>query len=589
MLRSTTLVLAAVLAAPVGGQTCGVERLSVDGSGLEGDGASTQPAMTPDGRWVVFSSAATNLVTADSNGVADVFLRDLAVGSIERVTYAPGNVEPDAACSYPAISDDARFVAFSTAATNLAAGDTNGTLDVYVIDRVTGAVEWISRGIGGAAGDGPSFAPTLTPDGRCVMFVSWAGNLVAGDANATRDVFLYDRAAATLELVSVATNGAQGDDMSGSNSLLAFATPDGRFVFFGSMATTLVPGDSNQALDVFVRDRWSGTTALLVTGPGGGAPNGATDLGRITSDGRFVGFSSSAPDLVPGDTNGAADAFLLDRHTGVVERVSISAGGAEAHGDSWSPAASADGRFVVYSSAATDLVPLDTNSRRDAFRFDRVAGTVERFVLNVGLIEPQQDVFAAVVSAAGDRVAFAYLGDDCAVGDVNMASDVFVTSCAAGRAFCSGDGTAALCPCGSAGAWRGGCPNSVGAGATLSGAGSPRTLTDTLALAVRDMPPHTTVTFLMGSHQMNGGAGTQFGDGLRCLSGTIVRLGTLYAPDGRSSWGFGTPGAPPLALQSGVPLGGDVRYYQAWYRNPTPFCTTATHNLTNALEVGWLP
>jgi len=586
---STTLACLFAFASAAAAQVCSVERLSVDANGVEGDGPSSQPALTPDARFVAFVSAATNLVPNDTNGVADVFVRDLATGTIERASVGAGGVECDQACSYPAISDDGRFVAFNTASTTLVAGDTNGALDVYVRDRWNDTIERVSVATGGVQGDGPSFGASLAGGARYVTFVSWAGNLVPGDTNGTRDVFLRDRDLGTIERVSVATSGAEGNEMSGSGGLLSFTTPDGRYVAFGSMASSLVPGDANNGMDVFLRDRATGTTTFLVQAPGGGAPNGETDLGFVTRDGRHVGFTSSAPDLVAGDTNGRTDAFVLDRATGLIERVSLASGGVESAGDSWAPAVSQDGRFALFASSATDLVAGDTNDRRDVFRRDRAAGTTERFVPPGGGAQPQEDVYSAAFAAAGDRAAFTYSGTEFALADFNGVSDVFVAGCTTGRTFCSGDGTAAACPCATPGAWNGGCPNSATAGAILSGAGSAHTGNDTLALLVRDLPLNATVLYLQGSTQVNGGNGTVFGDGLRCVSGTILRLGTRPSSGGVSTWGFGAPGSPLLSVQSSVPSGGDVRLYQAWYRNAAPYCSTATYNLTNALEVLWVP
>ncbi len=589
MRRSTLLLVLVSAAVPATAQVCVIERISVDANGVEGDAGSTQAAMTSDGRYVAFTSVATNLVPGDTNAVGDIFVRDLFLGTIERVSTGAGGVECDQPCSYPAISDDGRYVAFNTSAATLDPSDTNGALDVYVRDRWNGTIERVSVGAGGAQGDGPSFGATLAAGGRYVTFVSWAGNLVPGDTNSTRDVFLRDRVAGTIERVSVSSSGAQGDDMSGSGTLLSFVTPDGRYVAFGSVASNLVAGDANGSMDVFLRDRALGTTALLVHATGGGAPTGDTELHSMTLDGRFVGFASSAPDLVPGDTNGTTDAFVLDRASGLVERVSVASGGVECTGDSWATCVSADGRFAVFSSAATDLVPGDLNGRRDAFRHDRLAGTTDSFLLAGGFAFPHADVFSVVLAASGDRAAFAYGGDDFYPLDFNMESDVFVGTCPTGRPFCAGDGTSATCPCGNVGAWNAGCPNSAGSGAILTGEGLSLVSNDTVALLVRGLPQNSTVLFLQGSIQQNGGNGSPFGDGVRCVGGSVVRLGTRTAPEGRATWGFGAPGSPLLSVQSNVPSGGDLRLYQAWYRNAAPFCTSATYNLTNGLEISWLP
>jgi Tol biopolymer transport system component len=586
--RGTAILVLLHAAAPALAQVCTVERISVDAAGVEGNAPSTGPVVTPDGRFVAFSSAASNLVAGDGNGVADVFVRDLALGTIERVSVAPGGVEANAACSAPAISDDGRYVAFQSAATTLTAGDVNGAIDVFLVDRVTGVVERVSNGLGGAPADGPSFGATLCGGARFVLFVSWASNLVAADLNATRDVFLKDRQTGATERISVSSAGLDGNDMAGSSAVLSFASPDGRFVVFGSSASNLVPGDGNGAMDVFLRDRVLGTTTLAITAPGGGAPGGWTELGGVTRDLRRIGFSSSADDLVPGDTNGATDAFVLDRATGGIERVSVATGGVQSSADSWPPTPSIDGRFAVFTSTAADLVPFDTNDRRDVFRRDLVAGTTERAVYSWSGLQLLSDVPSVSIDALANTFAFAYLGNDVVHSDANDVGDIVVSACPVGTAFCSGDGSATACPCGP-GALGAGCPNSHSSGGVLTAAGGAHTLNDTLTLVASNLPPNTLCIFLQGSTQLSGGQGAPFGDGLRCIGGTILRFGTRPTTAGVATWGFGVPGAQPVSVQGNVPLGGDVRYYQAWYRNSAAFCTILTYNLTNGFEVSWTP
>jgi hypothetical protein len=582
------LVCALAPAAAAAQQVCSVERITRDPNGADADGTSNQPVMTPDGRYVTYASTATNLVAGDTNGVADIFVRDLVPGTTERVSVGTNGAECDQLCSYAAISDDGRYVVFNTAATTLDPTDTNNALDVYLRDRANGTTERISLGAGGASGDGPSFGATLGGGARYVLFVSWATNLVPGDTNATRDVFLRDRVTGSLEIVSVSTAGIAGNDSSGSSTLRSFISSDGRYVAFGSVASNLVGGDTNNDMDAFLRDRALGTTEFLLQAAGGGQPHGYVDVHSATADLRYFGIVSDAPDLVAGDTNGTADAFCFDRLTGVIERASLTETGAETTGGAWAPVVTDDGRFVLFSSAASDLVQPDPNTGRDIYRRDRYAGRTERVLPGPG-VYTQQEIAAAWISAAGDRVAFAYTGVEFDLGDLNDSSDIFVSTCTNGRVFCSGDGTAAACPCGNAGGAGAGCANSATSGAMLTVVGSAHTTDDTLALFVRGMPTNTTVVFMMGSSRLNGDTGIAFGDGLRCVGGTVTLFARRMTAEGSSSWGFGVPGAPLLSIQSNVPSGGDVRWYQAWYRNAANFCTSATHNMTNGLEVTWTP
>jgi Tol biopolymer transport system component len=245
-------------------------------------------------------------------------------------------------------------------------GDTNGYDDAFVRDRRTGRTERVSVGTGGVEGNDRSGTEALSTDGRFVAFGSWADNLVPGDTNEAFDVFIRDRQTGRTERVSVGTGGVEGDDRSGTVALSA----DGRFVAFGSWADNLVPGDTNGNADVFVRDRRTGVTERASVGPNGVQGNG--DSGSyatvvLSADGRFVAFQSSASNLVPGDTNGLDDIFVRDRLKGVTERVSLGPNGVQGNDGSSSPALSADGRFVAFGSWADNLVPGDTNEEEDVF------------------------------------------------------------------------------------------------------------------------------------------------------------------------------------------------------------------------------
>src|SRR5438093_763515 len=206
VLSAVTLLLLTAL----GGRSAGAQttvRVSVASDGTEGNDVSLGSALSADGRFVAFDSAATDLVAGDTNGVSDVFVHDRQTGTTERVSVASDGAQGNNASSYPALSADGRFVAFDSDATNLVAGDTNGTTDVFVHDRQTGTTERVSVASGGGTqGNGKSggfFAfPALSADGRFVAFQSDATNLVAGDTNGTTDVFVHDRPTATTERVT---------------------------------------------------------------------------------------------------------------------------------------------------------------------------------------------------------------------------------------------------------------------------------------------------------------------------------------------------------------------------------------------------
>ncbi len=246
----------------------------------------------------------------------------------------------------------------------------------------------------GTEADGVSYTSAISADGRFVAFYSGATNLVSGDTNGTTDVFVHDRQTGTTERVSVATGGGQADN--GSFGPPAISA-DGRFVAFYSNATNLVGGDTNSKYDIFVHDRQTGTTERVSVATGGGQATDSSQSPAISADGRFVTFYSNATNLVGGDTNGAADVFVHDRQTGTTERVSVATGGGQATGgDSYDPAISADGRFVAFDSAATNLVSGDSNSSDDMFVHDRgTSGAAPLAPLALNATDIGADAFTA--------------------------------------------------------------------------------------------------------------------------------------------------------------------------------------------------
>ncbi len=235
-----------------------------------------------------------------------------------RVSVSSAGAEGNGFSNGPAISADGRYVAFDGEATNFVPGDTNGFRDVFVRDRQNGATERVSLDSSGIQGNEFSFDPSISADGRFVAFSSRATNFVPVDANFNRyDIFVRDRQSSATELVSLSSAGVQGDHDSNNPSVSA----DGRYVAFNSLATNLVPGDTNAKSDIFVRDRQIGATERVSVDSAGAQANGLCGIPMISADGRFVAFESDATNLVPGDTNGVRDVFVRDRQSGTTERV----------------------------------------------------------------------------------------------------------------------------------------------------------------------------------------------------------------------------------------------------------------------------
>lgn len=340
--------------------------VSVNAGDKQGNGHSDHPAITADGRYVVFQSDATNLVPADKNEVTDVFIYDQQTGQISRVSVSSAGEAGNGASRSPALSDDGRYVVFHSDATNLVSGDTNGVDDVFVRDRQTGQTTRVSVGPGGAQGNSRSILGDISSDGRLVVFESDADNLVADDTNGVRDVFLHDRNSGTTTRLSVSWMGEQANDSSSSAAISA----NGRDVVFRSDANNLAPGDNNGAGDVFVRSVPHQWTMLESVNSAQQQANSDTEYPSrptISGDGRYVVFDSDADNLVPGDIGGFTDVFLRDRLTRTTTLISVNSSGGFAQGLSSDPVIAANAHFVSFYSDAANLVSGDNNGWGDIF------------------------------------------------------------------------------------------------------------------------------------------------------------------------------------------------------------------------------
>ena len=281
-------------------------RVSVSTSGAQANSISYAPVISADGRFIAFHSAASNLVTGDTNGAWDVFVHDRTLGTTTRAVASITGGQPNGPCAAPALSADGRLLAFHSSATNLIAGDTNAAWDVFVRDLTTGVTERVSLNSSNVAGNASSAEPSLSDDGRFVAFHSAATNLVGGDSNVAEDVFLRDRTLGLTLRASVGAGGIEGDSVSRKARLSA----DGRVVLFESIASNLDPGDVNTNWDVFAHDRITGTTEIVSVDSNGGGGDYASNIGALNATGRFVVFQSYATNLVSGDTNNASDVFV---------------------------------------------------------------------------------------------------------------------------------------------------------------------------------------------------------------------------------------------------------------------------------------
>lgn len=388
-----------------------LDRASVTSDGVEGEGQSLYADISADGRYVAFHSQSV-LVPGDTDR-GDVFLRDTRTATTTKVSVTLDGGPVDGTVGFPAVSDDGRYVAFPSYGSNLVTGDTNGTEDVFVRDMIAGTTRRVSVGTGGYQAFGRSDNVDLSADGRFVTFWSEANGLVPGDGNGQRDVFLHDTQTATTTLISEVGGGANGN---GPSHGLSAVSADGRYVAFESEASNLVAVDGNGfGVDVFVRDRTAGATTLVSLDPAGrqfenaghpalsddgrrvafqqygqgdvwwrdldtgvtqlasidewGNPAGQASEPSMSADGRYVGFDSPVR-LASSDSNANYDVYVRDLSDASTTLASRSPEGPAGDGDSLASAVGSgpDGPIVAFHSMAGNLVGDDDNDTYDVFR-----------------------------------------------------------------------------------------------------------------------------------------------------------------------------------------------------------------------------
>jgi Tol biopolymer transport system component len=405
-------------------------------AGATGDKGNGQSygAMSANGRFVAFASDSTNLHTDDDDTNWDVFVRDLETDTVTLVSRADGATgdKGNWHSENPSISADGRFVAFTSFASNLHPDDDDRpVIDVYVRDLQENTTTLVSRadGASGETGNGHSGWPAISDDGRSVAFTSFARNLHLDDQEAIRDVFVRDLDANTTTLVSRAdgATGAKGNGYSDEPAI----SDDGRFVAFSSEASNL-PADGDTADDVFVRDLEEGTTKLVsrAAGPSGDNGNGPSDEPAISDDGRFVAFSSSASNIHPENGDANWEVFVRDMHENTNTLVSRADGATGDKGNDYSvePSISADGRFVAFSSWASNLrQPDDTDTGEDVFVRDLEANSTTLVSRAAGATgtDGNDESYSPTISADGRFVAFTSWASNLHPVDEDTDDDVF--------------------------------------------------------------------------------------------------------------------------------------------------------------------
>ncbi|MDQ2985195.1 MAG: hypothetical protein M3R13_00570 [Armatimonadota bacterium] len=407
--------------------------LAYDGAQGNGDSPLVGAKISADGRYVVFRSEASNLIGVgnDTNGYSDIFRRDLVSGATERISVDHDGGEIFGFdCNNPSVSADGRFVTFGTTADNVVPGDTNGFPDVFVRDTFLGTTTIASLADDESFGNERAFHSGISEDGNLVIFLSYASNLVPGASGG--QVFVRNLAAGTTTLVSAGPGGVPGDGVSGETQISLSA--DGRYACFASNATNLVASDTNNQGDIFVRDMLLGTTARVSVSSTGTQGNGQSFSPTISGTGRYVTFSSFSTTLVTGDTNGQIDVFIRDTQTNSTSRVSVDSSNRQGNGrsggsnDGWGACGvSDDGRFVAFQSSATNLIGAgkDKNNLQDVFLRDRQLGKTTLVSISTAGKPGNFNSSGPSMSASG-LIMFCSYATNLIANDTNGKMDVFV-------------------------------------------------------------------------------------------------------------------------------------------------------------------
>lgn len=392
----------------------------------DANGASSSPSISAAGL-VAFASRATNLVAGDTNGASDIFVRHpngvtarLSVNSDEQqATRNPCQicVVPDS--DEPKISRDGRYVAFGSWAENLTPNDTNYSKDVFVRDLLNGTTTAVSVSGSGALGNSNSlYGLSISGDGRYVAFTSAASNLVPGDTNNAYDIFVRDLIARTTTRVSVGASSVEANHLSTWPTI----SSDGRYVAFLSLASNLVTGDTNTSYDVFVRDLAAGTTSLVsLSALNVQAPSVSPyDYPAISDNANYIAFTSRSS-LHIDDTNGLDDVYIRDRGGNTTILASRNATGGPS-GYSSRPSISADGRYTAFQSSSPLVgTTYDSNGASDIYEYDRLApGTMtlmsEEDNPTGGKTRGNAPSYTPAISSDGSQIAFASAAAFTSVG-----------------------------------------------------------------------------------------------------------------------------------------------------------------------------
>ncbi len=417
--KLTPLALATLVA--FGAQAAETKWVSTTATGASLDKAAYEPSLSGQGDLVAFKST-TKSISSLANGYAQIYLKNVATGAVRLLTTGTDGKAGSAHSAHPRLSRDGKWLVFSSNANNLVSDAISGKGDIYLVEIASGKISLVSGGLGGAAPQGFSSVPEISADGRYIAFTSSAANLAQGDSNNWVDVFVYDRVLGTTQLISKTTAGANG------SSPMVSISGSGRFVAYATFASNLVSGDGNSSLDIHVHDRELGSTERVSVDSLGALGNSHSAQPSISDDGRFIAFASLATnlDLDTADDNGVMDVYLHDRKYGTTRRISVNSAGVGSNGMSSQPVISANGRFTAFLSNATNL-DGNSSGKMQMFVYDRITGETKAVSLNTQLQQANADLDQAIAHARnGELFAFATMANNLNGNDTNGLADVYL-------------------------------------------------------------------------------------------------------------------------------------------------------------------
>ncbi len=395
--------------------------ISANSTNENGNKESGFSSISANGRFITFSSYATNLVAKDTKNNRQIYLRDLLTGSIKLVSVNSSGQAGNADSWNAVVSANGKFVAFTSNATNLIGGDTNKVPDIFVSDVENKEITRISVSSLGQQSNLDSDSSSISADGQYVAFDSWASNLVSNDTNNQRDIFVHNRENKTTVRVSVDSSGQQVAGYSEEPSINA----DGRYVAFMSKGETLISEDTNGRPDIFVYDLQLGTIKRVSLDSNGLEANNWSRAAAINADGKLIAFTSKAK-MTSDDSNGTWDAFVHDISIGKTSRVSVNTLGLGADSYTTEVAISADGSTIAFSSPSTNLIDNDLNNLSDIFVHTLANKKTSRISVNNSGLEGNGVSESPALSADGNMVTYTSLATNLIANDANNVQDVFV-------------------------------------------------------------------------------------------------------------------------------------------------------------------